>query len=209
MKQLLTQLLVGLSLIALVGCSSSEPEPPAPAVEEAPAPTRPEWTMNEPDVEGGVMSFVGLSAVHASEKNARDDARRNAADAVVQYLGTLAKTKFEQASVSYGLSSEVVDPTTSTRNFQKQVAANVARRLKTKKWYMERESDASGKSGYKYFVLATVPVAEMDKAFQQTAKKNMEDAQKKAKEAATAQAKQQQEQAAKFWADMQNQGVVE
>ena len=155
------------------------------------------------------MSFVGLSNVHASEKNAREDARRNAVDAVVQYLGTLAKTKFEQASVSYGLSSEVVDPTTSARNFQKQVAANVARRLKAKKWYMERESDASGKQGYKYFVLATVPVAELDQAFKQTAKKNMEDAQKKAKEAATAQAKQQQEQAAKFWADMQKQGVVD
>ena len=208
MKPLFNQLLAGLILIALVGCSAPGPEP-EPVIEEAPAPTRPEWTMNEPDVEGGVMSFVGLSNVHASEKNAREDARRNAVDAVVQYLGTLAKTKFEQASVSYGLSSEVVDPTTSARNFQKQVAANVARRLKAKKWYMERESDASGKSGYKYFVLSTVPVAEMDKAFQQTAKKNMEDAQKKAQEAATAQAKQQQEQAAEFWADMQKQGVVE
>jgi len=208
MKPLLTQLLAGLILIALVGCSVPQPEP-EPVIEEAPAPTRPEWTMNEPDVEGGVMFFVGLSAVHASEKNARDDARVNATEAVVQYLGTLAKTKFEQASVSYGLSSEVVDPTTSTRNFEKQVAANVSARLKTKKWHMERESDSSGKSGYKYFVLASVPVAEMDKAFQQTAKKNMEDAQKKAKEATTAQAKQQQEQAAKFWADMQKQGVVE
>ena len=42
-----------------------------------------------------------------------------------------------------------------------------------------------------------------------TAKKNMEEAQKKAKEAVTAQAKQQQEKAAEFWADMQKQGVVE
>jgi|TARA_B110000196_G_C20985883_1_gene585696 hypothetical protein len=206
-KNAVTQLFVVLALLALVGCAA-KPKPATPPPQPT-QPERPEWTMNEPEVEAGVMSFVGLSAVHASEKNAREDARRNAVDAVVQYLGTLAKTKFEQASVSYGLSSEVVDPTTSSRNFQKQVAANVARRLKTKKWYMERESDASGKQGYKYFVLSTVPVAEMDKAFQQTAKKNMEDAQKKAKEATTAQAKQQQEQAANFWADMQKQGVVE
>lgn len=156
-----------------------------------------------------MMSFVGLSAIYASEKDARKDARRSATEAVVQYLGTLAKTKFERASVSYGLSSEVVNPTTSARDFEKQVAANVAQRLKSDKWWMERESDSEGKSGYKYFVLATIPVAEMDKSFQQTAKKNMEDAQKKAKEATTAQAKQQQEQAAKFWADMQKQGVVE
>jgi hypothetical protein len=206
MKPLLTQLLAVLILIALVGCSAPQPEP---VIEEAPAPTRPEWTMNEPDVEGDMMSFVGLSAIYASEKDARKDARRSATEAVVQYLGTLAKTKFERASVSYGLSSEVVNPTTSARDFEKQVAANVAQRLKSDKWWMERESDSEGKSGYKYFVLATIPVAEMDKSFQQTAKKNMEDAQKKAKEATTAQAKQQQEQAAKFWADMQKQGVVE
>ena len=91
MKPLFNQLLAGLILLALVGCSAPGPEP-EPVIEEAPAPTRPEWTMNEPDVEGGVMSFVGLSNVHASEKNAREDARRNAGDAGVQYLGTLAKT---------------------------------------------------------------------------------------------------------------------
>jgi hypothetical protein len=36
----------------------------------------------------------------------------------------------------------------------------------------------------------------------------MKDAQKRAKEAATEQAKRQQEQAAEFWSDMQKQGVT-
>ena len=177
LKNAITQLFAVLALLALVGCAT-KPEPAAPTPQPA-QPERPEWTMNEPGVENGKLSFVGMSAVHASEKNAREDARRNAADAVVQYLGTIAKTKFEQISMSYGLSSEVVDPTTSARQFQKQVAANVAKQLKARKWYMERESDATGKQGYKYFVLAETPVAELDKPFKQAAKKNKEDMQKR------------------------------
>ena len=90
LKNTIAQLFAVLALLALVGCAA-KPEPAAPPPQPA-QPERPEWTMNEPGVEAGVMSFVGLSAVHASEKNARDDARRNAADAVVQYLGTIAKT---------------------------------------------------------------------------------------------------------------------
>ncbi len=198
--------------LALGACSSSQPQPQntAPATQADPDfSNRPDWTMNEPDIEDEKMSFVGLSAIHANEKNARDDARRSAVNAAVQYLGTIAKNKFEQASVSYGLATEVVDPTTSARTFEKQVSANVARRLRTEKWYMERESDASGKRGYKYFVLATVPMEELDNAFKQSARENIADAQRRAKDAATAQAKKQAEDAASFWADMEKQGLTE
>ena len=199
-------------MLALGACSSSQPQPQnnAPATQEDPDfSNRPDWTMNEPEVEDDKMSFVGMSGLHASEKNARDDARRQAVNAAVQYMGSIAKKKFEQASVSYGLGSEVVDPTTSARTFEKQVSANVARRLRTEKWYMERESDASGKRGYKYFVLATVPMEELDNAFKQSARENIADAQRRAKDAATAQAKKQAEDAASFWADMEKQGLTE
>lgn len=165
--------------------------------------------MNEPEAANGMMSFVGLSAVHATEKNARNDARREAVKAVVSYLGTIAKSKFEEARVSHGLSSEVIDPTTGAREFQKQLSANVANRMKPRKWYMERETGSSGKRGYKYFVLASVPVEELDKSFQQTAAKNRADAQKRAEDAATSKAKKQAADAAEFWADMEKQGVVE
>ncbi len=192
--------------LSLVACSAKAPTPGSS--EAADVSDRPEWTMNEPEVEDETMYFVGISAVHVSEKNARDDARRNSVSAAIQYLGTMAKSKFESASVTYGLSSEAMDPTTSARMYEKQVAANVTRRLKAKTWYMERETDSSGKSGYKYFVLAGVPVKSLDEAFRQTARQNMDDARKRAKEAATDQARRQAEQAAKFWDDMQKQGVV-
>jgi len=202
-------LLMSLFLVAvLAGCSSSKAPTPG-ETEAVDTSDRPEWVMNEPGVEDDKMFFIGISAVHVSEKNARDDARRNSINAAIQYLGTMAKSKFEQAQVTYGLASEAMDPTTSARQYEKQVAVNVARRMKAEKWYMERETDASGKKGYKYFVLSGIPVVSLDEAFQQTAKKNMEDAKKRAKEAATEQARRQQEQAADFWAEMQKQGVTD
>ena len=202
-------LLMSLFLVAvLAGCSSSKAPTPG-ETETVDTSDRPEWVMNEPGVEDDKMFFIGISAVHVSEKNARDDARRNSINAAIQYLGTMAKSKFEQAQVTYGLASEAMDPTTSARQYEKQVAVNVARRMKAEKWYMERETDASGKKGYKYFVLSGIPVVSLDEAFQQTAKKNMEDAKKRAKEAATEQARRQQEQAADFWAEMQKQGVTD
>jgi len=202
-------LLMSLFLVAvLAGCSSSKAPTPG-ETEAVDTSDRPEWVMNEPGVEDDKMYFIGISAVHVSEKNARDDARRNSVNAAIQYLGTMVKSKFEQAQVTYGLASEAMDPTTSARQYEKQVAVNVARRMKAEKWYMERETDASGKKGYKYFVLSGIPVVSLDEAFQQTAKKNMEDAKKRAKEAATEQARRQQEQAADFWAEMQKQGVTD
>jgi len=202
-------LLMSLFLVAvLAGCSSSKAPTPG-ETEAVDTSDRPEWVMNEPGVEDDKMFFIGISAVHVSEKNARDDARRNSVNAAIQYLGTMVKSKFEQAQVTYGLASEAMDPTTSARQYEKQVAVNVARRMKAEKWYMERETDASGKKGYKYFVLSGIPVVSLDEAFQQTAKKNMEDAKKRAKEAATEQARRQQEQAADFWAEMQKQGVTD
>ena len=107
---------------ALIGCGSKDPSAPG-KVEAADVSERPEWTMNEPEEDDGKMFFVGL-AVHASEQNARDDARSNSVKAAISYMGTMAKSKIETAlDLKYGLSSEVVDPTTSGRQYEKQVSA--------------------------------------------------------------------------------------
>lgn len=201
------------SIFLATGCSDKKVEivqGNAPMTQEQPDfSKRPEWTMIEPGVEDGMMSFVGLSGLNASESNARDDARSNAVNAAVIYLGTLAKSKYERAAVSFGLSSQVMDPTESTRKFQRQVAANVANRMKVERWYPEVGTDATGKRGIQVFALAKIPTEELDKAFQQTAKDNMEDAKKRAREAATQQAKKQAQDAADFWQEMTKQGVTD
>ncbi|MBU0675817.1 MAG: hypothetical protein KJ950_14340 [Proteobacteria bacterium] len=169
---------------------------------------RPAWTMEEPDTEDGVMSFVGVSKRFATEQGAREDARRNALDAVVKWMGTLVKNKFESLSVSFGLDSTVIDPTQSTKDYEKQLAANMASRVKVKTWYMEKWQTETG-LGYQVFALAQMPTTAADETLKDMAKGKAKEAEKQAREAADDQAKAQAQKAAEFWKQMQDQGVVD
>ena len=170
---------------------------------------RPAWCLNEPEVEGEYMYFSALSRVHADERNAVNDARRATINEVSSYMGNLAKNKFEETSTSLGLSSEVVDPTTATREYTKQVSANAVNGLKVTQRFTEPSQDSTGRTGYKVCVLGRISKASLNEPFQKTAEQKAKEAQEKAKEANTAQAKKQAEDAAEFWASMEQQGVVE
>jgi len=169
---------------------------------------RPEWTMEEPDVKNKTMSFVGLSATHATEKGARKDARRNAVDNISSYIGTLAKDKFENAYLSYGLDSSILDPTSGSRQFGKQLTANIVSRVKTKKWYSEKWSTESG-IGYRVFVLAKIPEDALNESYKNAANRLSNNAKNMAAEAANASAKKQAEMAVEFWNQMEEQGLIE
>jgi hypothetical protein len=207
--------LVILATVLLAACGGSNAPQPNAAAAPPPAPdptkfspdSRPKWTNLEPDAKDGTLFFVGISNPYATERGARDDAMRNATQRVVDYLGTSALSKFEQATTSFGLSSSVVDPTQATRAFQQQISGNVARQLKAAEWYVEREQSNTGR-GFVAFVRSTIPVASINDAFQKTAQQNMQDAQKRARDAADDQAKQQADKAAQFWADMSKQGLI-
>jgi hypothetical protein len=198
-------------LMFVVGCAAGE-KASAPAPGEtllwSSEETRPKWTIEEPEIDGDIMMFVGVSDRYATEAGARDDAIRKATNSIVKYLGTMAKDKYEKVVTSFGLDSSVVDPTASTRQYQKQLSANVAKKVKAKKWYLEKWNTSTG-VGWKVFSLATVPVEAVNDSFKKTAEQNMLEAQRKAKEAADAIAKKQAEKAAEFWKDMTEQGVVE
>ncbi len=211
---------MGLFVVStLFGCATKSSVPMQPADVSVPtgvdeqliwssAPQRPGWTMEEPDTINGRMSFVGLSGSMATEKAAREDARRNAVNGVVAYMGTLAKDKFERARVSFGLESTVVDPTSSSRAFEKQLAVNIANRVKPKKWYAEKWQTLTG-IGYRVFVLAHVPMDSMDESYKSMARDMAKNAENNAKQAADNIAKAQAEKAADFWKQMQSQGLVE
>jgi len=164
--------------------------------------------MEEPEAKDGTMWFVGLSGRFATEQLARDDAKRNATTSVVQYMVTLVKDKFERARVSYGLESDVVDPTAASRQFEKQMAVNMASKVKAKSWYQEKWQTKTGIAHVAY-LLAFVPQQEMDDTYKQTAKSMAADAERKAKEANDEIAKKQAEKAAEFWKQMEEQGVTE
>jgi len=213
MKKLFT--LVGLLLaFALGGCAASSNTAAIPddgAREKllySSAAERPAWTMEEPDTQDGVMSFVGVSNRLATEQGAREDARRNAMDAVVKWMGTLVKNKIETLKVSFGESSAVIDPTQSAKEYEKQLAANMASRVKVKTWYMEKWQTPTG-IGYQIFALAQMPANAGDDALKDLAKNKAQEAEQQAKEASDDRAKAQAQKAAEFWNQMQDQGVVE
>lgn len=210
MKKNLMVTILLIALAALVGCAST-PAQPDTAQEKmiwSSAAERPDWTMDEPDEDDGFLWFVGVSGRFATEQRAREDARRNALNTVVQYTGTLVKNKFERARTSYGLDSNVVDPTAAAREFEKQMSVNMANQVKVKKWYQEKWQTPTGTANVA-FALAHVPQKAIDETYKSTAKQLAKKAEQKAKEAGDEMAKRQAEKAAEFFKQMKEQGVVE
>lgn len=212
MKSRVLKMAVGAAVLALLAACGGEKTSIPPEVHEkliwSSSAERPEWTMQEPETNDGIMYFVGLSEKYATEKGAREDARNNAASGVVKYMGTLVKDKFERARVSYGLESDVVNPTASARSFEKQLSVNMAKKVKVKNWYEEKWHTPTG-VGWKVFVLMSVPQGAIDETYKETAANMARKAEQDAKEANDELAKRQAEKAAEFWKQMQDQGVME
>lgn len=169
---------------------------------------RPQWTITEPDVDGEILVFVGISNKYSSEKEARNDALRSATNQVVGYLGTMAKDKYEKIARTFGLTSSVVDPTISSREYEKQLRLGVVKHLKSKKWYLERWNTPTG-IGWKAFVFATVPISAVNNSFKESAKQNMISAQRRAKEAADEFAKKQAENSVKMFEQASEEGLID
>jgi len=216
MKRYIDVMVLSLIVMLTAGCGGKQVVKPVdipPGVDErliwSSEPKRPAWTLTDPTTANGVMSFVGLSGKYATEQQGREDAKRNAISAVVGYTGTLVKDKFERARVSFGLDSNVVDPTTSARAFEKQLAVNVARQVKAKNWYIEKWQTPTGSVYYLVYLWAEVPQAAIDETLKGTAHDMAKKAEQQAKEAEDAIPKKQAEDAAEFWKKMQEQGVAE
>lgn len=187
---------------------SASPQAPNERLLWSSLPHRPAWTLSEPEPESGFHFFVGISGDYATENLARDDALRSATTRAVQYMGTLAKDRFERARTSFGLSSTVVDPTEASRQFERQLSAAAAKQLKPKEWYLEQWQKPTGYS-FRAFLLARMPKAPVDESLRTTADDNLRKAQDDARAAATQTAKRQAEDAAEFWQKMKDQGFTE
>lgn len=169
---------------------------------------RPSWTINEPDKKEQNLLFIGLSKKYATEKEGRDAALRNATNNVVKYLGTLAKDKFEDTSITFGLSSSIVDTTASSRKYQKQLSQSLVKRVRPVQWYIEQWQTNTG-IGWKVFVMAKIPLVSINESFKHTAKENKLIAQRQARAAADKVAKKQAENAVQFWSKMSEEGVLD
>jgi len=101
--------------------------------------------------------FVGLSSENvASEKNAKREAIADSRTQVIQYYGTYVKHKIETLNSIIGQSSEILDPTIVSKEFEEQVSKNIAKFVHSKEVYSEKWKRGS-KYGWKVYILSSVP----------------------------------------------------
>jgi len=213
-NRLALMILCGLLIGLWSGCAKREitkPVPPAAEPDEkliwSSHDLRPGWTISEPETVDEELAFVGLSGKYAIEKEARDDAMRTAANNLVKYIGTLAQDRFERLQTSYGLTTEIVDPTNVTRRFEEQLASAFVTRARPKEWYIEKWLRKQTKETYfAVFVLAKVPISAVEKAYDDVVNATIDDLKKKRDEANEAKAKAQFENAMKAFEEAKEQG---
>ncbi|HON57735.1 MAG TPA: hypothetical protein PLJ38_12025 [bacterium] len=169
---------------------------------------RPVWTVIEPEIEGEYLYFVGLSEMHATEQKARDAGMRNAVNNIVGYLGTTVKDKFESIITRFGLSSEIADPTTASRQYEQQVKENIANSVKAKEWYIEQWQTKNKQIYWKTYLLARVPKSSIEQSLQNETAKAKDKLKDALDKATNEKAKQQFNDALSAFEAMEKSGLV-
>ena len=214
-KSIYYSLVIVLSCISLFACAHKAPTT-APGIQTPgerlifrshdPAPA---WVYSVPLADGRFLYFVGLSGeAVAAEQIARDQAIANARKKVVNYYGTMVKNKAKKIKLSFGLSSTVIDPTVVAKEFEKEFAANVAKKVAAKEFYLEKWEKPTG-IGWKVYALCNVPKNIVKESMKNTAQENIKKARKEAVEAATQSAKKQAENTLEFFKKMKEGASVE
>jgi len=200
-----------ISITMAAGCASNSGGSPMAASGEkliwSSEKERPKWTLKEPELDGPYMFFVGLSDDVANEQMSRDDAYKNSTRKVVQYIGNLAKVKYERALVSSGLAGDVKDPTLIESDVEKQVSAAASRNLKAMKWYLEKWEKPTGVA-WKSFVIARIPTSALEDSYADSMNSAIRDAQKKQKAANNETAKKQLDRYLEMLKKLKDQGVT-
>lgn len=195
----------------LIGCSSKIQMKGSKYEEELIETTqedKPKWIYKEPEKIKDKMIFVGLSGNYATEQSSRDDAYRNSINKVMTFMGTLAKNKYEKAMTTFGLSSAVVNPTESLRNYEKHIIENIAHQIKPIEWYVEKWRTKSG-IAYRTYVMCGIPVEALNESFKESADLSLKDAEKKVKETSDQIAIDQTKKAVEFWKNIKESGLIE
>lgn len=113
--------------------------------------TRPSWVDNIPDGQ-----FVGVSGNAANEQLARDDAVDNAIERIITYQGSFYSTSVEELSAAFGLSSEIIDPTESSLEFQQRLSQGFQKNAKENKYYTQKyRNNKYNETYWKSFVLVS------------------------------------------------------
>lgn len=101
---------------------------------------RPDWMVDIPGKSAEYYYFVGFSQKFAEEPDARKNAEQNAREQISGFISTEVSTQFQKITTTFGLSSEVFDPTAAAREFNQQTTDSVVKFAHADKWYIEQWS---------------------------------------------------------------------
>ncbi len=219
MKILKGFLIVGLLTIILSACAGKKAvqEKPISSAQEpgekliwASHEMRPEWTYTEPGIDGEILSFVGVSGKQSTEKLARNDALDTAIGNVVKFVGTFVSVEFEKLTMTYGVPSEIVDPTVATQSFENRFSSGLVSRVKGREFYIEKwEIRRTKDTYYLIWVFTDVPKSAVDEAYIDACNEQIEEINKELKNESEEKAKTQFENAIKAFEDFKKSGILE
>jgi hypothetical protein len=167
---------------------------------------RPAWTYKEPEGDDKNLLFVGVSGKYATEKEVRDDALRSSINNVVRYIGTSVNDNFQRLTASYGLSTDIINSTVATRQFEEQLNSALASHVKAREYYTEKWKTKINETYYVAYVLSFVPRDSVNNAYQQTMDGQIEELKKKRDAANDEKAKEQYNNAMKAFEEAKKQG---
>ena len=167
--------------------------------------TRPKWVDFEPEPTYEDLFFVGMSSEKvATEKDARDEAGKDATANVVRYIGRFFKEELTTKIARFGLSSNIVDPTKAAMGFEKHLSGALARRIKPVEWYREKGQSPAREDYFKVCVLVKVPKLSINEAYQSACDNEIENLKKQRDTATEEQAKKQIENAIDMFQKMKD-----
>jgi len=117
----------------------------------------PNWTSMIPRGDEKYIYFVGISGDNvASEKLAKKQSIADSRLQVIQYYGKKIKYQIETINTNSCPSSHLLDPTSASKEFEKQLSENVAKFVRAIEIYTEKWKIRS-KYRWKVYTLCSVP----------------------------------------------------
>jgi hypothetical protein len=153
-----SRLAAALAGLLMLTCASNPPRPPDPDPLRWRSGKTPGW-VNTAAVHGkGGTHFVGVSYKYAEEKDARQDAEREAFAQAARNVSMAVQDVFERLWASLNLSDKVQNPSTVARDYEKFVSQVALRNTETDAFYLEqREKRDTREVYFKAFARLWVP----------------------------------------------------
>ena len=194
-RSILTIVIVGIAM-SLSACGSKLPEMGEQFIVERVPDSAPRWRTRPPVERDGKQFFVGVKTHASSLEAGNTDARQNAVQKVVEYIGGTGMVDYTKARVESGLTDEG-DAGNYVEDGYRFLAESIAQGVREDETYYERvrEWNLDGwHYFYNYYVLISIPDDAIVRSAQQAFARQAEEARERndAKAAAFAERLQSQ-----------------